>query len=417
MLMLSELKKFNLTDEAGQKRKLIDAAIKDSAKVDYPPIYRLYFFNENGEMASLRWETVRDLNRRKREITVADFNQAEVFSPDVLAKEVMLFRDVLDSIVIDLQNRRAIRANDIWLEEENDEIVVRGADVGLNAIFRRLSRGKFGKAKPELMYDWRYVEFLRGKPEAVKNGAGYNMRIVRLAPGEIAGLIDAIPYLHAAELIVLLPDNLAASVLEVTVLEKQLQIFQELDERSIVNLLGKISSESAAKIIRQAPPEQAKTYLEKLPPEKSRRILLILQFEEGFVGSIMTTDVVYVARDLTVREARKKLTERLQEPDFVYFVYVVDDDQNRRLRGVVSLRQIAIARDEELISEIMDEYVSFLGPLDDSRMSSFRIIDSHLAAMPVIDKDGKLLGALTIDAAVSTVAPRGWQDQAPRVFS
>jgi Mg/Co/Ni transporter MgtE len=65
----------------------------------------------------------------------------------------------------------------------------------------------------------------------------------------------------------------------------------------------------------------------------------------------------------------------------------------------------------------MDKYVSYLNPLDDARLASFRIIDSHLAAMPVIHTDGKLLGAVTIDAAVSTVAPRGWQNQAPRVFS
>jgi CBS domain-containing protein len=417
MLMLSELKKFRIVDLNGNRVKLVDLAIKDSAKVDYPPVYRLYFFNENGELASLRWETVREINLKKREISVESFSGGEVFSPDVLAKEIFLLRDVLDAIIIDLQNRRATRANDVWLEEKAGEIIIRGADASLKAIFRRLSGGRLGKPNENEIYDWRYVEFLRGNPEAVKNGAGYNLRITRLAPGEIAGLIDSIPYLHAAELIVLLPDDLAASVLEVTVLERQLQIFEELEEKNAVKMLGMISPESAARILKQLDAKLVKNYLEKILPERSKKILGILHFEEGTVGSIMTTDVVSIPENLTIKEAREKLTERLREPDFVYFIYAVDADETRRLSGVVSLRQFVIGADDDKISDIMDKYVSYLNPLDDARLASFRIIDSHLAAMPVIHTDGKLLGAVTIDAAVSTVAPRGWQNQAPRVFS
>src|SRR4028118_1974553 len=110
MLMLSELKKFRIVVLNGNRVKLVDLAIKDSAKVDYPPVYRLYFFNENGELASLRWETVREINLKERQISVESFSGAQVFPPDILAKEIFLLRDVLDAIIIDLQNRRATRA-------------------------------------------------------------------------------------------------------------------------------------------------------------------------------------------------------------------------------------------------------------------------------------------------------------------
>jgi CBS domain-containing protein len=368
-------------------------------------------------LASLRWETVREINLKKREISVESFSGAQVFSPDILAKEIFLLRDVLDAIIIDLQNRRTTRANDVWLEEKAGEIVVRGADASFQAVFRRASGGLLGKPNEYDIYDWRYVEFLRGNPEAVKNGAGYNMRITRLAPGEIGGLIESIPYLHAAELIILLPDKLAASVMQVTILEKQLQILAELEEENAIKILSMISPESAAGIIRQLKPELAKNYLEKMPPVKSKKILNILKFQEGTVGSIMTTDVVFLPKNLTVKEAREKLSQRLKEPDFVYFIYIVEDEKERFLSGVVSLRRILIAEEDEKLSDIMDKYVSFFNPIDDANSASFRIIDSHLAAMPVIDKNGKLIGVLTIDAAVSTVAPRGWRDQAPRVFS
>ena len=418
MLMLSELKKFCLGDEKGRRVKLADVAIKDSAKVDYPPIYRLYYFNGNGEMVSLRWNQVREVRIGERLLKVENLDHEESFSPEVMAKEILLARDVLDNVILDLQNRRATRANDLWLEEnESGEFVLRGADVGMRAVIRRLTAGFLGKSLESEMYDWKYIEFLRGNPQAVKNGAGYNMRIARLAAGEIAGFIDSIPYLHAAELIILLPDELAAHVFKVTAPEKQLQILDELEETSSLKLLELISPESAANILKQLSSARSEKILAALTPEKSRKIIEILRFPEGTVGSVMTSDVVFVPRDLTIGKAREYLRERLNHPDFVYFIYTVEDEKSKCLSGIFSLRHLVTASDDAKVADIMDKYVSFLNPLDEARRAAFRVIDSHLAAMPVIDEKGKLLGALTIDAAVSTVAPRGWRDQAPRVFS
>ncbi|MBV9958205.1 MAG: magnesium transporter, partial [Acidobacteria bacterium] len=58
-----------------------------------------------------------------------------------------------------------------------------------------------------------------------------------------------------------------------------------------------------------------------------------------------------------------------------------------------------------------------LSPLDPARAASYKLLNSHLAAMPVTGREGKLLGLLTVDAAVAQVAPRNWTSQAPRIFS
>ena len=120
---------------------------------------------------------------------------------------VLLTRDVIDALVLDLHSR-ATRANDLWLEEENGKLLLKAADASSLAILRRLSRGLLGSGPSRAAYDWKYIEFLRGDPNAVKNGAGYHVRIERLPPGEIAGLCSSLPYLHAAELLTLLPDEL-----------------------------------------------------------------------------------------------------------------------------------------------------------------------------------------------------------------
>lgn len=131
----------------------------------------------------------------------------------------------------------------------------------------------------------------------------------------------------------------------------------------------------------------------------------------------MTNEVVYVCGDLTVAEARDKLRVPLRNPDFVYFVYVVDDEESRRLRGAISIRDLITAPDEKKLEEIMDPYLVTLQPLEAAQQSAYRVLDSRLVALPVIGKDKQLLGVVTLDIAVAQVAPRSWSAQAPRIFS
>ena len=116
-------------------------------------------------------------------------------------------RDVIDALVLDLHNRRATRANDLWLEEENGKLLLKAADASSLAILRRLSHGLFGSGPSRAAYDWKYIEFLRGDPHAVKNGAGYHMRIERLPPGEIAGLCRGAIGRAAGRLLTLKPSR------------------------------------------------------------------------------------------------------------------------------------------------------------------------------------------------------------------
>lgn len=149
-----------------------------------------------------------------------------------MAKEVLLSDGILDALVLDLQNRRATRANDLWLEENDGNLLLHSADTSFSAMLRRLTGGRLGGIAKNALCDWKYVEFLRGDPEAVRSEAGQHLRISRLPAGEIARLTDSLPYLHAAELITLLADSKAAHTLEAMSPERQLQVFGGTRRRS-----------------------------------------------------------------------------------------------------------------------------------------------------------------------------------------
>jgi Mg/Co/Ni transporter MgtE len=226
-----------------------------------------------------------------------------------------------------------------------------------------------------------------------------------------------VPYLHAAELLELLPEQLAADTLEVMSPERQLQVFEELDEQRALELLKRMAPDLAADLVGRLDGRIAQRFLNRLSRAAGERIVELLRYPENTVGGIMSNDMVTVAPNLTVGEARELLRKELKEPDFVYFVYVVEDKPPHKLRGVISLRQLLVAQDDQPLEEIMNPYLIVLTPMESPTEAAYRLLNSQLAALPVVGAEGELLGTVTIDAAVSQVAPRSWRAQAPRVFS
>jgi len=154
MVMLSQLRRFKLTDEQGRQARLMDlsVALLDG---DYPPVARLYFLNTNKQQHSLSWDSVQSVDWSRRIIKVADLEKGVGESTDSMAKEVLLGDGILDALVLDLQNRRATRANDLWLEEDNGRLLLRSADTGFIAMLRRLTGGRYGRIAKNALFDWK----------------------------------------------------------------------------------------------------------------------------------------------------------------------------------------------------------------------------------------------------------------------
>ncbi|MFN2517003.1 MAG: magnesium transporter MgtE N-terminal domain-containing protein [Pyrinomonadaceae bacterium] len=417
MVMFSQLRRFDLQDEQGRRARLVDLGVA-LLDADYPPVTHLFFFNAKKQRRSIPWSQVQALDLAARRISIIDLQASEKASTSgALEKEVLLGGDILDALILDLQNRRATRANDLWLEEENDHLVLRAADISLRAMLRRLSRGRYGQVVKNALYDWKYVEFLRGDPNAVRNGEGYHLRVARLPPGEIARLTDMLPYLHASELITLLPDEKAVPTLEALSPERQLQVFEELEEEQAIALLTNMAPDIAADLVGRLQTKIMRRYLNKLPEVQSERIIELLRYPEDTVGGIMTNELVCARASLTVAQAREKLREPLKKPDFVFIIYIVDNEKSRRLRGLISLRNLLTADDDVRLEEIMDPYLTTLNPFTPADDAAYRVIDSHVAALPVVGDEGQLLGLVTVDTAIARVAPSNWRTQAPRIFS
>ncbi|MBV9135235.1 MAG: magnesium transporter [Chloroflexi bacterium] len=416
MVMLSALRRHRLVDSRGHSARVTDVAV-DLSVGDYPLVTRVLYRHKGHGAMAIPWADVVNTNWRNQRIQVKDLDAGRAAPAASLRRTVLLGRDVLDALILDVAAAQAMRANDLWLREEQGELKLCAADASPWAVLRRLARGLLGNGAERRLVDWKNLEFLRGDPQAARSGGDYHRRITRLPPVTIAQLATAVPYRHAAELLTLLPDPVAADTLEAMTAERQRQVFETLDEGQSVRLLALMAPDTATDLVGRLPPDEARWFLERLPPDSAQRVIELLRYPEDTAGGIMTNDVPVVPAGITIGEARSGLREHLRAPDFVYYVYAVADLETRRLEGVFSLRDLLVNDESRLLTEIMQHDVLAVDPLEPAVQAARQVCELHLAALPVVGRDRRLLGAVTVDTALAHIAPAAWRDQTIRIFS
>ena len=146
--------------------------------------------------------------------------------------------------------------------------------------------------------------------------------------------------------------------------------------------------------------------------EEAADVEELLTYPEDSAGGIMTTDLIALPAQLTAGAAIDRLRELQPEPELTYYLYVIDGQG--RLDGVISLRNLVVAKPETPISEIMDRNVMKVDATSPKEEVASLIAKYNLLALPVVDARNKLLGTVTVDDVVEIMLPRGWKKRSLR---
>lgn len=324
-------------------------------------------------------------------------------------------RDVLDGMVLDLKNRRGIRANDLLLRQEEGLWRVIAVDTGLQALLRRLTRGLWkGKSRDSECLEWKYVDFLQGQPELVQQEGAYHGKITRLPPGDIAALTDSVSYLHAAELLLLLPEGLATSVFQILQPARQVQIYPELSEKRQDAIVSLMSPDLACELLARLGLPETERLLPRLELEQRLRLLSLLRFPAHLAAGRMSNDILCLPAPTTVEKARQAFAQK--PPRFHHFLYLTNEKQE--LVGMLSSAQLIAAPDpQQPLEELATRYVNVIPADQSARTAAYEVLRSQLAALPVVGSHGELLGVFTVDLALDTVVSVTLGSQLPRVFT
>ncbi|MBJ7297416.1 MAG: magnesium transporter [Dolichospermum sp.] len=229
-----------------------------------------------------------------------------------------------------------------------------------------------------------------------------------LQPVDVGEYITQLPEKQRAIAFRLLNKDQAIDVFEYLPTEVQEDLINSLHDAQVVDLVEEMSPDERAELFDELPAGVVKRLLQQLSPEQRQATATILGYPEGTAGRVMTTEYVRLRRGLTVGEALSKIRLQDQDKETIYYAYVTDD--NRKLVSVVSLRQLLFTFPDVLIKDIASAHVVKVRT-ETSQEEVARIMQRYdLIAMPVVDREDRLVGIITIDDVVDILEEEATED-------
>lgn len=191
-------------------------------------------------------------------------------------------------------------------------------------------------------------------------------------------------------------------------LEKQEELVEGTGRPHMARLIEQMSHDDRADLLRRLEPKVVESLLRLVDEADRRDIATLVEYPENTAGALMTTDYAWLPAGITVEQALDRL--RLQAPDSetIYYVYVVDDQ--RRLLGVVTLRELILAPRKALVSELMDAQPLTENVTDDREKVAQDMTRYDLLAIPVLDAQNRLVGIVTYDDVMDVVVSEATED-------
>ncbi|MCS7079584.1 MAG: magnesium transporter [Chloracidobacterium sp.] len=188
----------------------------------------------------------------------------------------------------------------------------------------------------------------------------------------------------------------------------QVEMVGTLPRAEMARLLSDMPPDDRADLFRRLPEEYRDAVLPALAEAEREDIRRLTNYADGTAGAVMTSDYATLPPDLTVAAAIERLREVAPDKETIYYSYVVDDD--RRLLGFVSLKDLILARRDATVRDIMHEDVIFARTSDDQEDAA-RIIQKYdLIALPIVNEDGALVGIITHDDAIDIITQEHTED-------
>jgi Mg2+ transporter MgtE len=262
---------------------------------------------------------------------------------------------------------------------------------------------------------WSQIEFFATSVPEVRLTIPHD-KIARLHPADIAQLVGELAYPQANEILSSLEDEVAADTVESLDPALQTAILSSMKEEDAADILEEMDPDDAADALADMTPSQARELLEEMDARDAAAVEELLNYPEDSAGGIMTTDYAAVPQHLTTAHAIDRLRAMTDLPGPLYYVYVVDNEVDRRLVGVMTLRDLLLATPGAMVSSIMKTDMITARPADDAEEVARAIAHYDLLALPIVDAAGRLRGIVTIDDAMGIILPKEWKRRLPKIF-
>ncbi|HEX5148740.1 MAG TPA: CBS domain-containing protein [Candidatus Limnocylindrales bacterium] len=382
----------------------------------YPPVTGLVVLTDRRRIF-LPWTSVDHLDAagarlRTQTIDIGKFQQRP--------NEILLRADLMDKQIVDIDGRKVVRVNDLRLDEIEGKLHLVAVDVGAAGLLRRLGveRGWRTIARnlklgvPERYIDWEDVDPVETSIASIKLRVPH-AGLAELHPADLATIIDQLAPKDRAGVLAALDDEAAADVFEEMEPETQVEVLEDLDPARAADILEEMSPDDAADLVADLSDETREELLALMERDEAEELGELLAYPEDTAGGMMTTEFVALPASLTCAQAIDRLRELEPDAETIYYVYVTDDED--RLVGVLSLRDLIVARPDTPVAEVMIPEPVTVGVLADEDEVAEVVAHYNLLAVPVVDASSHLVGIVTVDDAMDAILPDAWRKRLPRL--
>jgi len=383
----------------------------------YPPVTGVVVRVAGGRDIFLPWSDVEELDAsaarlRTTRIDLATFRQRP--------NEIRLWLDLLDKQIVDVEDRKIVRVNDIQLAPVDGQLRLVAVDVGLAGILRRLGLAGPGERLARVLHleaenyiEWEDVDPVESSVSSLKLRVPHQA-LSTLHPADVAHIVEQLAPRDRTGILAALDDERAADVLEELASDDQVDILEALSPEKAADILEEMGPDEAADLVADLSEERQEQLLGLMEPEEASDVRELLAYGEETAGGLMTTDFITITPETTAEGVIERLRELHPDADQVYYLYVTDADG--MLVGTITLRGLIVASPDTPVRDFMrPDPISVALDLDAEQVGA-AIARYNLLALPVVDAEGRMQGIVTVDDAFERALGEGWRKRLPEIY-
>ncbi len=246
----------------------------------------------------------------------------------------------------------------------------------------------------ELLDDKKYTEFMHGLEE--------------LNPVDAADFFSELPSQRIPAVFKLLKKDTAAEVFAELESDVQHKIITAMTDRELSIIIEELSVDDAVDMLEELPANIVRRVLKTATPETRAEINKFLAYPDDSAGSVMTAEFIDLRAEMTCAQAIQHIRITGIDKETVYYAYVTD---NRRvLQGIISFKDLLYAEPDALIADVMSDQIICASTLDDQETVADTISKYDLLALPIVDKENRLVGIVTVDDALDVITEEATED-------
>lgn len=232
--------------------------------------------------------------------------------------------------------------------------------------------------------------------------------LCEIQPADLAPLFEKMPEKDRALVFRILPKEVAAEIFVELESDMQQFLIEAFSDRELKEVMDELFMDDTVDIIEEMPATVAKRILKQTDPQTRSVINRLLAYPEDSAGSIMTTEYIDLKKNMTVDDAFERIRKIGFDTETIYACYVTD--RSRKLLGIVSVKDLLLNPKNRIIEDIMDENIIYVNTLDDKEEVASRFEKYDLFAIPVVDKENRLVGIVTVDDAIDVIQEEATED-------